>query len=278
MQRPWSPLGLLLSVATGRGGPPGPSEPEDRVLSLQRSEYENPSNRDVRVSFLRAGSTNGRRVVFIHGTPGAARGWADFLINPRPGFEYIAIDRPGFGNSGPVDAVPSIPAQAAAIAPLLVARNGEWPILVGHSLGGPIIAQLASDIPERIGALVIVAGSLDPGLERIHWAQPMGQWPPIRRMLPRAYRNANQELMALKPDLERLSPRLAGLKCAIEIVHGTHDDLVPYENVAFMRARLSSANLNVTGLEGRNHFLPWTSRAEIEAAILRAAGQEPTCP
>jgi pimeloyl-ACP methyl ester carboxylesterase len=231
----------------------------------------------AQVSFLHGGDLAGRRVVFVHGTPGEAKGWADFLLNPRPGFEYVAVDRPGFGASGPDAAVPSIPAQAAALAPLLVERRGKWPILVGHSLGGPIVAQLALDNPGKVGAVVIAAGSLDPGLERIHWAQPIGDWPPVRSLLPRAYRNANQELMALKLDLERLSPRLPTLRCGIQIVHGTDDDLVPFENVAYMRAHLKRATLSVTELAGRNHFLPWTSRMEIEAAISRADAMDTPC-
>lgn len=277
MLRPWTPLGLLLSITAGCGGPPGPSEPPGRIEGLQRSAYANPVSPGSNVSYLHAGDPAGRRVILVHGTPGEAKGWADFLLNPKAGFEYVAVDRPGFGASGPDAALPSIPAQAAALAPLLVERRGKWPILVGHSLGGPIVVQLALDNPGRVGALVIAAGSLDPGLERIHWAQPIGDWPPIRSLLPRAYRNANQELLALKPDLERLSPRLATLRCGIQIVHGTDDDLVPIENVAYMRANLKAATLRVTELAGRNHFLPWTSRDAIDAAIDRADTMETPC-
>jgi len=210
-------------------------------------------------------------VIFIHGTPGSADGWSDYLLNVPDGFDYVAVDRPGFGASGPRGSVPSLGDQAAALAPLLVSRRGRLPILVGHSLGGPIAAQIAADYPGKVGALVIVAGSLDPELEQIHWAQPLGEWVGLRALLPRAMRNANQELLALKPHLEALAPRLVTLNCPVVIVHGTADRLVPYANVAFMQKMMTSIRPRVITLEKRDHFLPWKEADEVRNAIALAA-------
>jgi pimeloyl-ACP methyl ester carboxylesterase len=247
------------------------------VNSLQRLHYDAPAPLDFRVSYLRRGDSRGRRVIFVHGTPGSARGWADYLLNVPAGHEYLAVDRPGFGQSGPAGAVSSIADQAKALEPLLVERGGERPILVGHSLGGPIVAQLAADNPEKVAALVIVAGSLDPRLEQIHWAQPMGEWPGIRAMLPRAMRNANRELMALKPHLETLAPRLAELRCPVVIVHGTKDELVPYANVPFMKRMMTGTQPQLIRLPGRDHFLPWNEAGEVRRAIAIAADAMQPC-
>ena len=52
------------------------------------------------------------------------------------------------------------------------------------------------------------------------------------------------------------------------IIHGTEDDLVPYENVDFIRRQMTgAARVTVDRLEGVNHFLPWNSKDRIEAAI-----------
>jgi len=254
-----------VALATGCSGPPA------QVGSLARIDYPAPPPAGYRVSAIRAGDPNGRRIIFVHGTPGSADGWADFLASVPPGLEHVAVDRPGFGASGPDFAIVSLHEQAAALAPLLVQRGGRWPVLVGHSLGGPIVAQLAADQPGRVGALVILAGSLDPALERIHWAQPMGELPGIRSLLPRALRNANRELMALKPELERLQPALGRIACPVAIVHGTRDNLVPFANVAFMAAQLRRAELSIDRLEGQNHFLPWNEVGRVRRAIARAA-------
>jgi pimeloyl-ACP methyl ester carboxylesterase len=269
---------LLLAVtalAAACSGPPGPQATPTQITQLQRQVV---IVQGQPLSMLVAGDPKGRKVIFLHGTPGDATGWADYLTSVPSGFRYIAPDRPGFGESGPDGALPSLADQASAIAALLDEADTGRAILVGHSLGAPIAAQLAVDHPGRIAALVLVAGALDPAQEKIHWAQPIGAWGPVERLLPRAIRNANHELMALKPQLQALEPRLASLRCPVFILHGTKDDLVPYANTGFMKAAMPAAPISLSTLEGRNHFLPWTSRPELEAMIAQAAAaQGPPC-
>jgi pimeloyl-ACP methyl ester carboxylesterase len=266
-----SPVERLLFFAVsflGGCGPPAPQASAEQIAAIPRASYRAPAGYDI--SYLRGGNEAARRVIFVHGTPGAADGWGEFVANVPNGFEYVAVDRPGFGRSGPERAVVPLQEQAAALAPLLVEKGGGWPILVGHSLGGPIVARLAADQPGKVGALVILAGSLDPGLEQVHWAQPVGEWPGVRSMLPRTLRNANLELMGLKPHLEALAPLLERIECPVLIVHGTADKLVPYANVRFMKARFARAELEVTTIREGDHFLPWNRQGEIRSAILRA--------
>ena len=222
------------------------------------------------VSYLRAGEADGARVIMVHGTPGSATAWADYLLSPPPGIELVALDRPGFGRSGPVDAVIRLADQAAAVSALM--RHDERPVvLVGHSLGGAVVARVAADQPQRVGAIVLLAASLDPALETIHPVQHLGAWPPMKALLPRAIRNANAELMALKVELQALERALARITGDVVIVHGTDDDLVPVANVPFAQSRLCAArSVRVVLLEGRNHFLPWNSEAAVRDAIRNA--------
>jgi pimeloyl-ACP methyl ester carboxylesterase len=234
---------------------------------------------DVTVSFLRAGNPSGPRVVLVHGTPGSATGWADYLTSPPAGTDVVALDRPGFGDSAPNEAVPSLAAQAAAVI-ALVPADGRPVVLLGHSLGAPIVAwaaaQLAADQPERPVSIVMLAGSLDPAQESIHAMQHVGAWALVQWVLPRVIRNANAELMGLKPELEMLGRMLPAVKAKVVIVHGTADQLVPVANVAYMQERFSGARcISTVLLEGQNHFLPWNSEAVVREA-LRAA-LEPAC-
>jgi pimeloyl-ACP methyl ester carboxylesterase len=248
--------------------PAGPTATSDEIAGLERGYFALPGGTASKVSYLRAGDPDGRRVIFVHGSPGEAGGWADYLLHVPPGFEYIAIDRPGFGASNPDDAEPSLKRQAAALAPLLQQRLGKWPILVGHSLGGPIIARAAADQPGRIDALLILAGSFDPKLERVHPMQPVGEWWGVRDMLPRHLRNANRELLTLKGELDILQPRLQTLTLPMTIIHGTNDTLVRIENVAFMRRHLAGTKpLTVELLPEQGHFIPWERRDTIERAL-----------
>lgn len=268
-------LSALAVVLTTIGcAPPGPIAPIERTEALRRTVRVGPPV-DADISVLVAGDPAGTRVVLVHGTPGSAQGWADYLLDPPPGLELVALDRPGFGRSGPDGAVTSLASQAAAVAALLP-EDGRRVVLLGHSLGGPIVARVAADHPQRVAALVLLAASLDPALEKLHPMQPIGAWAPVRRLLPRAIRNANAELMALQPELVVLQGLLDRITAQVLIVHGTADDLVPVENVPFMQARLRSARCLATRLlDGGDHFLPWNSAAVVRAVMVQAAAGRP---
>lgn len=263
----WSALGVML--ATVGCAPPGPVARESS-LETMRHQVVVGAPLNGRISYLQAGSPVGPRLILVHGTPGSASGWADYLTDPPPGVEVVAIDRPGFGGSDPEIAVTSLDTQAAAVMALFP-DDGRRVVLLGHSLGGPIVARVAAMQPGRVAAIVLLAASLDPALERIHPMQRVGAWTPVRALLPRAIRNANAELMALKPELEALALLLPKITAPVFIVHGTEDDLVPVANVPFMQAGLGGARCVKTQLlDGQNHFLPWNSPEVVRQAI-RAA-------
>ena len=277
---PGPPLWTALGVALAAVGcaPPGPKAPLSATEGM-RSSIAVGSPPDTRISFLRAGTPGGPLVVLVHGTPGSATGWADYLTAPPVGADVVALDRPGFGASAPNGAVTSLAAQAAAVI-ALVPADGRPVVLLGHSLGAPIVAwaaaRLAAEQPWRDVAIVMLAGSLDPTQERVHAMQRVGAWSPVQRLLPRVIRNANAELMALKPELEALGAILPSVKAKVVIVHGAADDLVPVANVAYMQARFSGARcISTMLLEGQNHFLPWNSESEVREALRVAL--EPSC-
>ncbi len=260
-------VGTLLTLA-GCAIPGPETSGEEMSARLPHKALQLPA---YQLSYIEAGDPAGHLVVFVHGTPGEAEAWADYLMTVPKGYHYVAIDRPGFGRSGPDDAVTSLAEQAAAVAALIRAKGSKPAVLVGHSLGGPIVAQVAADHPDLAAALVIVAGSLDPAQENVPLIQYIGDTWPVSALLPRMLRNANREIIALEPQLAALAPRLAAIKTPVTIVHGTKDDLVPFQNVAFMKSHLTgTAAMDVTVLDGQNHFLPWNSKDKVEAAITKA--------
>ena len=270
--RLWSALSVALA-ATGCA-PPGPLAPEAATEPL-RAEIAVGAPLFATVSYLHGGDSSGTRVILVHGTPGSATAWSDYVLSPPPGMEVVALDRPGFGRSGPAGAMTSLADQAAAVLALMPA-DGRPVLLLGHSLGGPIVARVAADHPECVAGLVLLAASLDPALETIHPMQYVGAWGLVKSLLPRTLRNANAELMALKPELESLARALPRITAKVVIVHGSKDPLVPVANVPFMQAHLTGARcVKTVLLEGQNHFLPWNSEATVREAIRMA--MEPSC-
>ncbi len=247
----------------------GPTASKAAIASLQRAAIESRDGATA-LSYLRAGDPADPRIIYIHGTPGDAENWADLLLNPIVGFESLSIDRPGFGQTQPPAPLTSFEAQAAAIAPLLIERRGIKPILVGHSLGGPIAARLAADHPDRVGGLLIVAGSFDPVHEELDWLERCVMSDTVRGSLPGALANSLAELRDAKRETLLLAEILDRITCPTIVIHGTTDGLVPYENVSYIQRKLPNARpLEVIKLPDQGHFIPWQRPDQIRTAIDR---------
>ncbi len=225
----------------------------------------------IDVSYIARRNPERQRIIYVHGTPGSAGAFAHMLRLPDFPVDQVTVDRPGFGRTEPGRAVTSLKAQAQSLLPFLEHEEGRAkPILVGHSLGGPIIAAAAALYPEKVGGLIILAGSLDPEQEEVLWVQYLGLVPPFSWLVGPEYRNANRELVALEAELKWLETQLDRVTAPIEIIHGTDDRLVPYANVAYMQQKFANAqSVNVTSLEGARHFIPWSHPGELLWAIDR---------
>lgn len=243
------------------------------ILAAPRKSLMLPKLR-YRLSYLEGGDPAGKLVVFLHGTAGDAEHWTRFLHNVPAGYCHIAIDRPGFGESGPDQAVTSLAEQAAAVRALVQAREQGPATLVGHSIGASIAARAAIDGPHEVSSLVTLSGSFDPTLQHTQFLQhAIDNWP-ANILLPRRLRNANQELISIGGELELLVPLLARIGVPVVIMHSVDDDLVPVANAEFFRSCLtSSKSVVVTLLNGHGHFVHRKARSEIAAAIAQVASK-----
>lgn len=210
-------------------------------------------------------------VIFIHGSPGSWQGWADYLDDEalRAKAHLIAVDRPGFGNSGAGKVERSLAQQSKDLAPLLNrARKGQRVILVGHSYGGPLAVRLAMDHPTKVTDLILLAASVDPELEETKWYQYPADWRLIRWAVPESLVVTNQEIMALQQELTTMLPQWATLRQRVSIVHGEKDDLVPVANVDFaVKQLVNAASVEVIRLPMSNHFLPWNQTELVKETI-----------
>lgn len=224
------------------------------------------------IHYVKAGDPAKPLVVFIHGSPGSLNAFIHFLADTSLLYrtEMISTDRPGFGYSNFGNGVKSLHNQCEILLPMLESnKNGRPLILVGHSLGGPLIARMAYEHPDLIDGLIIVAGSIDPELEpnetwfRAPLATPFLSW-----LLPRSLRASNEEIYHLKPELEKMIPMWAEIKCPVIVIQGKKDSLVPAGNADFARKMLVNAPVEFMLKEDMDHFVPWSDPELIHQAIL----------
>ncbi len=196
---------------------------------------------DTKTTVLIAGPPERRPLLLLHGTPGSALSWWNFL--KRPGiYQIIAVDRPGFS---PVNRAIPDPVRDYSIlnAILKSVSQSQQAILVGHSMGGGLAAKLAADHPEKVKALVLIGASLDPDLEQIKPIQYTARKAPLKFFLNRSARNSNEELIKYPEFLERLLPELEKIKCPVLAVHARDDGLVPFKNVSFMEREFKGVHI-----------------------------------
>lgn len=206
-------------------------------------------------------------ILFLHGTPGSALCWKGFLLEPE-GYRVIALDRPGFGRSAA--GAPELEEDVGPLGELVerIASESGKVLVGGHSLGAGVAARLAAEHREAIRGLVLMGGSLDPGLERILPVQRLFAVPPWSGLLTRSLRNSNRELLQYTAFLERLGPELAQVTCRVVVIHSRDDRLVPYANVHYAEAHFTgAAALRIVTLEQGGHFINRSRIGEIKRAL-----------
>lgn len=229
-----------------------------------------------KMRFMWTGDPRNRPLIFVHGSPGSWRVWAQFLNNPdlQKRFHLIAVDRPGYGGSEGGKTEPSLHLQSEAILGVLrFNQSGKNPIIVGHSLGGPVVARMALDHPDRVGGVVFVAASVDPELEKTEWYQYPATWWPIRVLIPRDLRVCNEEIMPLKSELTEMLPKWNGFGPPVVVIQGVQDPLVPPGNFDFILSHVPANRIVLSKLVPElNHFIPWKRPDLILDGINRLEG------
>jgi pimeloyl-ACP methyl ester carboxylesterase len=211
-------------------------------------------------------------LVFIHGTPGNWDAFARYLRDKEllSKFRMVSIDRPGFGYSD-FGSAEHLDVQSELMVPVIKSlANGKPVILVGHSMGGPMIVKLAADLKDGVDGLVVLAGSLDPAAEKPEKWRPWLIYTPLQLLVPGALRTSNEELWYLKKDLVTLMPEYTKITVPVYLLHGDKDQLVPVSNVDFARKMFTKASrLEVILFPGENHFIPWTKFNEIKSLLMK---------
>ena len=126
--------------------------------------------------------------LLLHGTGASTHSWRDFAPLLAPQFTVLMIDLPGHAFSGLPDAAQmSLPGMARAIGALMHTLGVAPALVVGHSAGAAIAAQMA------------LAGHVQPRAI----ASLNGAWLPLGGVAGRVF-SPVAKLMALNPLVPRL--------------------------------------------------------------------------
>ena len=108
-------------------------------------------------SFTSIGS--GPAVLFLHGVGSAKEGW-NHQIDPvtNLGWQFVAVDAPGFGSS-PLPAAPGFQPHVDGIIEVMDRLALDHAVICGHSLGGMTAQEVFAQAGDRVSGLILSATS-----------------------------------------------------------------------------------------------------------------------
>jgi pimeloyl-ACP methyl ester carboxylesterase len=100
-----------------------------------------------------------KTLMLVHGWTCDDTSWAENVPELSKHYRIITLDLPGHGKSGsPNDGKITMDLFARAVEAVRAEQKVDKIILVGHSMGTPVIRQYAHLYPQHVAALVLVDG------------------------------------------------------------------------------------------------------------------------
>jgi pimeloyl-ACP methyl ester carboxylesterase len=129
------------------------------VLADATSHFAKSGDLKVHYKSLGEGKTP---VVFVHGWCCDNSVWRDQAAALDGKCRMLFVDLPGYGKSDKPKGDCTIELMAKGVDAVLRDAGAEKAVLVGHSMGTPVVRQVYRLFPDKVLALVFVDGSLRP--------------------------------------------------------------------------------------------------------------------
>lgn len=132
-----------------------------RLLSVELDGEVAEFSRDGATLVAETVGPGAPRVLLLHGLGMGRSVFADLV--PRLPGAVVAVDLPGFGEAPEPPRPLSMPAHADLVAAHLRGRGGGPVLVIGHSMGTQVAAELAARYPELVAGVVLAAPTVDDG-------------------------------------------------------------------------------------------------------------------
>lgn len=165
------------------------------------------------IHYVISGNDSLPLLVMLHGSPGSWSTYEYFMMNNEVSkkFRCLSIDRPGFGYSN-FGTPMHLQEQSELFLQIVAAHQNGKPIyLVGHSIGGPVIAQMAALSPGSFKKIVIMSGSISPYQEKKEKWRHIFNNAIMKNFLPGAFAPSNTEILWFKKDLFYLEKQMENI-------------------------------------------------------------------
>ncbi len=227
---------------------------------------------DRPINYVWTGDSTKPNLLLVHGSPGSWDNFKRFLRDSvlLSRFRIIAVDRIGFGYSDFGEPTGSLEAQAVAIHAVMDSLDNDQPYyLAGHSLGGPVIVEIAGLYPDEVAGIALLAASIDPELEPQEFFRPILLQPISKLFIPQVMWASNYEIYYLKSELEKQASLWPKIKARIAVIHGTKDRLVPVANSNYaLEQSGDSDRVKLHLIPDQNHFIIWNEFPLIREVLI----------
>lgn len=211
--------------------------------------------------------TSKTTVVFVHGAIGSFTDFKKYMFNKELNSQanLISYDRIGYGIHQTGNVLGSITSETALLEALIADLDPSKVILVGYSYGGPIV--LASK--KNYKKIILLAPAVYSKAEKMPWALKLYTWNATNWLVPKIWKAASKEKLLHAANLQKLESNWNVNLSKIISIHGTKDNIVPYQNSLYLKDIFSSQQFELVPLEGAGHGLVWTHFNEIKNILLQ---------
>jgi pyruvate dehydrogenase E2 component (dihydrolipoamide acetyltransferase) len=227
------PVGATLAVMAPAEVP---DEQIDAVVAEAKAQLESgalgeeeeiaPSVAEVGgrpISYVTLGSAPGDPVVLVHGYGGDKNSWL-FVQQPLSETHTVhALDLPGHGASSKDVGDGSLDVLADTVLGFLDVVGADRAHLVGHSLGGAVVAAVAARAPNRVASLTLLAPAgfgPDADTEYLRGFADASSRRELRPLVGRLFADESLVTRQLVDDLLKYK-RLDGVSEALHALLGT---------------------------------------------------------